>query len=180
MAGECRKHPFLLPVEEVAEDLKTNIDKGLTSAQVTEFQAKYPPNELDVGSGIAWYTIFIRQLCNAMILVRFPPPLLGPRPLTRALQVLFFAMGLSFGVGDFIEGGVLAAVIVLNVSIGFFQEYGAEKKMDALRSLSAPSATVLRDGKTSVISKLVPLWNPPPIRISSANTPTPQLRGRSR
>lgn len=89
-------------------------------------------------------------------------------------------MGLSFGVGDFIEGGVLAAVIVLNVSIGFFQEYGAEKKMDALRSLSAPSATVLRDGKTSVISKLVPLWTPPPIRTSSANTPTPQLRGRSR
>lgn len=70
-------------------------------------------------------------------------------------------MGLSFGVGDFIEGGVLAAVIVLNVSIGFFQEYGAEKKMDALRSLSAPSATVLRDGKTSVIPKLVPLGNPP-------------------
>lgn len=82
MAGECRKHPFLLPVEEVAEDLKTNIDKGLTSTQVTEFQAKYPPNELDVGSGIAWYTIFIRQLCNAMILVcpptipthNLPPP----------------------------------------------------------------------------------------------------------
>jgi Na+-exporting ATPase len=71
-------------------------------------------------------------------------------------------MGLSFGVGDFIEGGVLAAVIILNVSIGFFQEYGAEKKMDALRSLSAPSATVLRDGKTSVISKLVTLRKTPP------------------
>ena len=67
-------------------------------------------------------------------------------------------MGLSFGVGDFIEGGVLAAVIVLNVSIGFFQEYGAEKKMDALRSLSAPSAMVLRDGKTTVIPKLVDFW----------------------
>lgn len=186
MAGECRKHPFLLPVEEVAEDLKTNIDKGLTSAQVTELQAKYPPNELDVGSGIAWYTIFIRQLCNAMILVCLPPqsPPTNPPPapthrLTHALQVLFFAMGLSFGVGDFIEGGVLAAVIVLNVSIGFFQEYGAEKKMDALRSLSAPSATVLRDGKTSVIPKLVILWSAP-IHTLSANTPTLQRRGRSR
>ena len=133
MAAETRKHPFLLSIEDVVEDCKTDIDRGLTSAQVTELQAKYPPNELDVGSGIAWYTIFIRQLCNAMILV------------------LFFAMGLSFGVQDFIEGGVLAAVIVLNVSIGFFQEYGAEKKMDALRALSSPSATVLRDGKTIVV-----------------------------
>jgi P-type Na+/K+ transporter len=71
-------------------------------------------------------------------------------------QVLFFAMGLSFGVSDYVEGGVLAAVIILNVSIGFFQEYGAEKKMDALRALSSPSATVLRDGKTQVIPKYVP------------------------
>lgn len=64
-------------------------------------------------------------------------------------------MGLSFGVKDYVEGAVLAAVIVLNVSIGFFQEYGAEKKMDALRALSSPSATVLRDGKTAVIPKCV-------------------------
>jgi magnesium-transporting ATPase (P-type) len=41
------------------------------------------------------------------------------------------------------------------VSIGFYQEYGAEKKMDALRSLSSPSANVLRDGQTKVIPKYV-------------------------
>lgn len=69
------------------------------------------------------------------------------------MQVLFFAMALSYGVGDYIEGSVLAAVIVLNVSIGFYQEYGAEKKMDALRALSSPSANVIRDGKTVVIPK---------------------------
>lgn len=65
-------------------------------------------------------------------------------------------MGLSFGIGDYIEGGVLAFVIVLNVTIGFWQEYRAEKRMDALRALSSPSAMVLRDGKTQVISKYVP------------------------
>lgn len=54
---------------------------------------------------------------------------------------------------DWVEGGVLLAVIVLNVSIGFYQEYGAEKKLDALRALSAPSAMVLRDGRTRVIPK---------------------------
>jgi Na+-exporting ATPase len=62
-------------------------------------------------------------------------------------------MALSFGVGDYIEGGVLAAVIVLNVSIGFFQELSAEKKMDSLRALSSPSAQVLRDGKIDVIPR---------------------------
>lgn len=67
--------------------------------------------------------------------------------------MLLFATAVSFGIQDWVEGGVLAGVIVLNVSIGFFQEFKAEKKMDALRSLSSPSATVVRDGKAQVIPK---------------------------
>lgn len=70
-------------------------------------------------------------------------------------------MGLSFGVGDYIEGVVLVAVIVLNVSIGFYQEFNAEKKMDSLRALSSPSAAVLRDGKIEVISRYVSSQEPP-------------------
>ncbi|KAI0852809.1 potassium/sodium eff [Daldinia vernicosa] len=133
MAGQFERHPFLLPVQDVAKALGTDLERGLSSAQVAELQKKYPPNELDVGGAIPWYKIFLKQLFNAMILI------------------LFLAMGLSFGMRDWVEGGVLLFVIVLNVSIGFYQEYGAEKKLDALRALSAPSATVLRDGRTSVI-----------------------------
>ncbi|KAI9172552.1 Calcium-transporting ATPase [Paramyrothecium foliicola] len=131
------KHPFLLTVEETAQAIGTSIDKGLTSQQVSEAQAKYPPNELDVGESVAWYKILTKQVLNAMIIV------------------LVFAMALSFGIKDFIEGGVLVFVILLNVTIGFWQEYRAEKRMDALRALSSPSAMVLRDGKTQVISKYV-------------------------
>ena len=64
-------------------------------------------------------------------------------------------MALSFGVKDYIEGGVLAFVIALNVTIGFVQELRAEKKMDSLRALSSPSAAVLRDGKVDVIPRFV-------------------------
>jgi len=60
-------------------------------------------------------------------------------------------MALSYGVTDYIEGGVIAAFIVLNVVIGFYQEFQAEKKMDSLRSLSSPSAAVLRDGNIQTI-----------------------------
>ncbi|UNI15856.1 potassium/sodium eff [Purpureocillium takamizusanense] len=132
--AEFPKHPFLLSIEETAQALHTDVDKGLTSAQVADLQQKYPKNELDVGEGIPWYSILTKQILNAMIIV------------------LAFAMALSFGIKDYIEGGVLAFVIVLNVTIGFWQEYRAEKRMDALRALSSPSAMVLRDGKTQVIS----------------------------
>lgn len=40
-----------------------------------------------------------------------------------------FAVALSYGVTDYIEEGVITAVIVLNVAIGFYQEFQAEKKM---------------------------------------------------
>jgi magnesium-transporting ATPase (P-type) len=42
-------------------------------------------------------------------------------------------------------------VIILNATIGFVQEYKAEKRMDALRALGSPSASVLRNGNISVI-----------------------------
>lgn len=53
-------------------------------------------------------------------------------------------MAVSFGIGSYIEGGVITAVIVLNITVGFFQEYSAEKTMDSLRSLSSPTANAIR------------------------------------
>jgi magnesium-transporting ATPase (P-type) len=60
-------------------------------------------------------------------------------------------MAVSFGIRSWIEGGVVAAVIILNIVIGFFQEYSAEKTMNSLRSLGSPTATVVRDGEAMVI-----------------------------
>lgn len=70
MAAQLEKHPFLLPVEDVARHLDSDLERGLSSLQVSQLQQRYPPNELDVGGAIPWYKIFIKQLLNAMILVR--------------------------------------------------------------------------------------------------------------
>lgn len=66
-------------------------------------------------------------------------------------QVLIMAMAVSFGIQSWIEGGVVAAVILLNVVVGFFQEYSAEKTMDSLRSLSSPTAKVVRGGEAMTV-----------------------------
>lgn len=57
-------------------------------------------------------------------------------------------MAVSFGIQPWIEGGVICAVIVLNIVVGFFQEYAAEKTMESLHSLSSPTGTVSRGGQT--------------------------------
>jgi P-type Na+/K+ transporter len=62
-------------------------------------------------------------------------------------------MAISFGILDWIEAGVIVGVICVNVGMGFYQEFTAEKSMESLRSLSSPSATVIRNGKMEVIPK---------------------------
>jgi P-type E1-E2 ATPase len=53
-------------------------------------------------------------------------------------------MAVSFAIGSYIEGGVITAVILLNIVVGFFQEFQAEKTMDSLKSLSSPTAQAIR------------------------------------
>lgn len=67
-------------------------------------------------------------------------------------------MAVSFGIRSWIEGGVVAAIISMNIAIGFWQEFNAEKTMGSLRSLSSPTASAVRDGKTVTVptAEIVP------------------------
>ena len=64
------------------------------------------------------------------------------------------AMASSFAIKSWIEAGVVTAVVVVNIVVGFFQEFSAEKTMDSLRSLSSPTATVIRSGHVIVVRSL--------------------------
>ncbi|OJD36706.1 potassium sodium efflux p-type fungal-type [Diplodia corticola] len=130
---EYPKHPFQLSVDQAREHLGVNIEQGLSAAEATSRRSKYGENKLMGEGGVKWYSVLLKQVSNAMILV------------------LLLAMALSYGVSDYVEGGVITAVIVLNVLIGFYQEFQAEKKMDSLRALSSPTATVLRNGVVDAI-----------------------------
>jgi len=68
-------------------------------------------------------------------------------------------MCVSFAIKSWIESGVVAAVVTINIVVGFFQEYAAEKTMDSLRSLSSPTAHVIRHGVFKVVptAEIVPV-----------------------
>lgn len=116
--------------KQVVEDLKTNVDDGLTSAEAKKRLEEHGRNELGDGEGVNPGKILTRQIANAMTLV------------------LIIAMIVSFAIESWIEGGVVAGVIFVNVAVGFFQEFQAAKTMDSLRSLSSPTAQAVRDGQS--------------------------------
>ncbi|KAK8054841.1 potassium/sodium efflux P-type ATPase [Apiospora rasikravindrae] len=119
--------------EDVLSQLGTDALDGLSADEAEARKAKFGANELGDAEGVQPMKIIIAQIANAMTLV------------------LILAMAVSFGIQSWIEGGVISAVILLNVVVGFFQEYSAEKTMDSLRSLSSPTATVIRAGKSQVV-----------------------------
>jgi magnesium-transporting ATPase (P-type) len=58
--------PYLLPVEQVVEELNTNVETGLSPAQAQENLSQYGGNRLDGGEGIPLWKVFVKQVSNAM------------------------------------------------------------------------------------------------------------------
>jgi len=124
---------FLLSIAEVARLLHTDVERGLSQSAIPELQVEYGRNVLETGGGTSALSILAGQAFNAMVLI------------------LIMAMAVSFGIRSWIEGGVISAVILLNIVVGFLQEYSSAKTMDSLRSLASPSANLVRDGRTVVV-----------------------------
>ncbi|KAF1979540.1 potassium/sodium eff [Bimuria novae-zelandiae CBS 107.79] len=122
-----------LSYDKVIGELGCNPENGLSSSEATKRHEQYGNNDLGEDAGVQPGKILLRQVANAMTLV------------------LILAMGVSFGIQSWIEGGVVTAIILLNIIVGFVQEFHAEKTMDSLRSLSSPTATAVRDGKTITV-----------------------------
>jgi len=113
--------------------LKTSIQHGLTSSDAARRLEQDGPNKVEGAKGLSLWTILVRQVSNALTMV------------------LFIVMALSFAIQDFIEGAVIAAVILLNIVVGLVQDYRAEQTIQSLFALSAPTCKVIRDGQVESI-----------------------------
>jgi len=122
-----------LSVPDVCALLHTDPENGLDGAEAARRLQHHGPNKVEGAKGLSLWTILLRQVSNSLTLV------------------LVITMVLSFAIDDFIEGGVITAVILLNIVVGFVQDYRAEQTIQALYALSAPTCKVIRNGNTENI-----------------------------
>jgi Ca2+-transporting ATPase len=126
-------------IDDILNELRTS-PQGLSTEEAAKRLKEYGPNELKEIKKKTPFMMFLDQFRDFMILV------------------LIAAAIISGIIGELSDTIAIVVIVILNAVIGFIQEYRAEKAMAALKEMAAPTATVIRDGKTADIPafELVP------------------------
>ena len=122
------KKYYLQTKAKVLEELKTG-SGGLSSQQAKDNLTKYGKNALIEGKKKTTLQVFLEQFKDLMVII------------------LIIAAVISAFTGELESTLVIIAVLILNAILGTVQHIKAEKSLESLKSLSSPSAKVLRDGK---------------------------------
>lgn len=103
--------------------------RGLTGEEAERRLAVYGRNELREEQTVRPGTILLRQFRSPLI------------------YILIVAAAVTIALDEYVDAAVIAAVLVFNAVVGFFQEYRAERSLEALRRLASTQAKVMRDGR---------------------------------
>lgn len=133
-------HWHTISADDAALQLESNQQCGLSAAQVVERMARHGPNALHEKRRRSPWRMLLDQFTEFMIVV---------------LIVAAIISGIVGDVGDTI---FIVVIVILNASVGFVQEFRAERAMAALKRMSEASARVLRDSEVQTVnaSALVP------------------------
>jgi len=119
--------------EETLKELNSS-EKGLSQAEAQKRLTEYGPNELRKEKRSSPIKLFLEQFTDILIII------------------LLIATGLSIAVGELIDALVIIVIVLATAILGFVEEFRSEKAVEALKKMTAPTATVLRDGKEVKIS----------------------------
>lgn len=119
--------------------LNTDPEKGLTSEEAQKRLEKFGHNKLEEKKKKSVFRIFFEQLLDPMIYVLFAAVLV-----TLLISIVDVVQGKE---GDWADIIIILVVILLNAFIGTVQEKKAQNSLDALKKMSSPESTVIRDGK---------------------------------
>ena len=124
-----------LDADDVLREMDVGRD-GLTPDDARGRLREAGPNRIRSGREISPLQIFLDQFRDFLIY------------LLLLAALLSVAVGfLPGGEPEYVEAALILAIVVANGVFGFVQDFRAEKAMDALQELSAPDATVIRDGE---------------------------------
>ena len=138
--------------EETLASLGVKAEIGLSDEEVAARREKYGPNKLAEKGSDPWYKIFWGNIKD---------PMTGILAIAAIISLVLAIIGMQKGTEgpeSLADVFIIFGVVLLNATIGTIQEMKAEKALEALKNMSAPTATVRRNGQTIEIKaeELVP------------------------
>lgn len=118
--------------EETLKELGTS-EAGLSQTEVQKRLTENGPNELKKEKRSSPIKMLLAQFSDILIII------------------LLIAIGLSIAIGELIDAIVIIAIVAATAVLGFVEEFRSEKAVEALKKMTAPTATVIRDGKETKI-----------------------------
>src|SRR2546427_1199486 len=120
---------------------------GLTTRESAARLARVGPNELVQTTRISPLRILLSQFTDVLVIVLI------------IAAIISAALGLAQNeTSDLYDAILIIAIVIMNAVLGFLQEYRAERSLEALKTLAAPRAHVVREGAVVAIPsrELVP------------------------
>ena len=144
-------------IKSVEQEFSVDTNVGLSDEQVQKQKEKFGLNKLVEKKNKPWFRIFLSQMNDPMIFVLFAAAIIS-------FVVSFFDTSnpenihVSLEHVDYIDAVVILLVVFMNATIGTVQEIKAQRSLDALKKLTAPSAIVRRNGQivTILAEEVVP------------------------
>ena len=130
---------YTLSTKEVEKQMQTNIEFGLNEKQVEDKQNKFGLNKLEEKKKESIVIKFIKQFNDFMIIILI------------IASIISVVVARLEGSNDYFDSIIIIAIVVFNAIMGLVQEAKAEKSLEALKKMTAPTCRVKRNGKISTI-----------------------------
>ncbi len=130
---------YTLSTKEVEKQMQTNIEFGLNEKQVEDKQNKFGLNKLEEKKKESIVIKFIKQFNDFMIIILI------------IASIISAVVAKLEGSNDYFDSIIIIAIVVFNAIMGLVQEAKAEKSLEALKKMTAPTCKVKRNGKISTI-----------------------------
>ena len=130
---------YTLSTKEVEKQMQTNIEFGLNEKQVEDKQNKFGLNKLEEKKKESIVIKFIKQFNDFMIIILI------------IASIISAVVARLEGSNDYFDSIIIIAIVVFNAIMGLVQEAKAEKSLEALKKMTAPTCRIKRNGKISTI-----------------------------
>ena len=130
---------YTLSTKEVERQMQTNIEFGLNEKQVEDKQNKFGLNKLEEKKKESIIIKFVKQFNDFMIIILI------------IASIISAVVAKLEGSNDYFDSIIIIAIVVFNAIMGLVQEAKAEKSLEALKKMTAPTCKVKRDGKICTI-----------------------------